>query len=66
MDVKDEKWVLQYNVRGWWHDFFAYHTEADALRAAERTQEIARYPRRIVSRMVTDTIKHTYDAKREG
>lgn len=58
-DERQVKFVLQYCVRGWWHDYYHYSDTdkaIEAMRVLAAIEEFAKYPKRVVERTITDHI----------
>ena len=64
-DERKVKFVLQYCVRGWWHDYYHY-SDADkaieAMRVLAAVEEFAKYPKRVIERTITDHVILTMEA----
>lgn len=64
-DERQVKFVLQYCVRGWWHDYYHY-IDADkaieAMRVLAAVEEFAKYPKRVTERTITDHVILTMEA----
>lgn len=64
-DERQVKIVLQYCVRGWWHDYYHYSTAdkaIDAMRVLAAVEEFTRYPKRVIERTITDHVILTMEA----
>ena len=54
---KTTKFVVQYNVREYWHDWYGYNDRGDAFRAADKLpSQIGDRPVRVIERTTTDHI----------
>ena len=64
MDMTTTKFIVQYKVREWWHDYYTYSSQSDAMRAADHLPGcISSRPVRIVERTTTDIILSTREPK---
>lgn len=59
MDEIERKteYIVQYKVREWWHNYYSYSTDIDAIRAIEHTPDcIKERPMGIVERTISDSV----------